>query len=934
MPTPFKFLAPYEKTDRAYFFGREQETQQLFRSVHASPLTLLYGVTGAGKSSLVKCGLSNCFADTDWHGIYVNRTNDLSQDLFNAIQKESLSYIPKKTPVNDAIRDLYLESFIPLYLIFDQFEQLFLSGSKQEQRLFFKNLAQLLNITEGNNKQSFSPVSSQSTHNLLCRVIIIMREEHIGYLSEYEDRYPDLFESRVRLERMRDHQIRNVISQTINHPDFPIQVEEKNQTVKLIMNHLKDQVSVPVFIQPQSDLRKELYLKVRQESFHPLPQITSLAESLGLLYLDKGLPLELVFEPFDDHQLQFSGNGRKDFSGQMESLFAYENEQNETRFYPTLKDLFVSGTPEAQMTFAHRLAALFITGSKAEQDAFATRLMELAVLAGKDDRANIFTQLKNLFYSFQPGHKIQFLKQLAGIYLKKDEQKLHTILGPDSFSTEESELFIGKITDRFHSGSILEQAVFAGKLADILPGQKGTFTRQLAELLHSVSQTKQKTFFQKLIALVWPQKPDGPGLWKHFKAWRGRTWDSGLEARLKPLNVLFPQYKDEKQDRFLRQVVNLFLPENEGAMAAFLDSQALQLAGAGVSVKEQFLIDLTALLVEWDDSKKQAFLEIIPQIFLLATKRSREDFAGYLKKRLREMPKQQANRFHKDLLDNDEDRQAAWYANRVAHLLFEADREPAVSMDVLAEMMIAPEEHTASEFFHQLLGLISLVKSLQCNLYFVNRNGFPQPDPETVEPTTGEKFSMWVNEMISEKEQTSLQLTPVDLPAEENRLKAYKLSSTTTIRTDWILDALETESPLPPQGTTISSQERIDLSNMQVYLDRLHQKAEEKSELITFDPDLVKEVGPLSGVIGDFLDDGLHQVKLNIDLKKGQEGIPLKVLMALVSDEGGKQIKSETGVVRFVTRQLQAEQPDGPPVDEKLIRQCIEKFQEMRIISA
>ena len=66
MSSPFVFLDPYERKDNYRYFGREKETAQLYNAVFAANLTLLYGGSGVGKSSLVNCGLANKFYDTDW----------------------------------------------------------------------------------------------------------------------------------------------------------------------------------------------------------------------------------------------------------------------------------------------------------------------------------------------------------------------------------------------------------------------------------------------------------------------------------------------------------------------------------------------------------------------------------------------------------------------------------------------------------------------------------------------------------------------------------------------------------------------------------------------------------------------------------------------------------------------------------------------------
>jgi conflict system STAND superfamily ATPase len=53
--SPYRGLAPFEDTelDALYFFGRERDTEIVVANLIASRLTVLYGPSGVGKSSLL-----------------------------------------------------------------------------------------------------------------------------------------------------------------------------------------------------------------------------------------------------------------------------------------------------------------------------------------------------------------------------------------------------------------------------------------------------------------------------------------------------------------------------------------------------------------------------------------------------------------------------------------------------------------------------------------------------------------------------------------------------------------------------------------------------------------------------------------------------------------------------------------------------------------
>ena len=154
MKSPFKFLDSFTKEDKNIFFGRDQETEELYQKVFESKLLLVYGVSGTGKSSLIQCGLANKFQESDWLPISIRRGADINESLTNSILKAGDSPLEKgargiddksvkKPSLKKNLRNLYLDNFKPIYLIFDQFEELFIFGSKTEKEDFIKSIKNL-----------------------------------------------------------------------------------------------------------------------------------------------------------------------------------------------------------------------------------------------------------------------------------------------------------------------------------------------------------------------------------------------------------------------------------------------------------------------------------------------------------------------------------------------------------------------------------------------------------------------------------------------------------------------------------------------------------------------------------------------------------------------------------------------------------------------
>ena len=165
MKSPFKFLDSYTKDDREIFFGREREIEELYHRVFESKILLVYGVSGTGKSSLIHCGLANKFSETDWLPLVVRRGGSMIESLTSVINSASLT----------AQQSKFLTHYKPAFFIFDQFEELFIFGDKEE-RLLFIHIVKTLTESE-----------------LQCRMIFVMHEEYMAGVTEFEKFIPTFF---------------------------------------------------------------------------------------------------------------------------------------------------------------------------------------------------------------------------------------------------------------------------------------------------------------------------------------------------------------------------------------------------------------------------------------------------------------------------------------------------------------------------------------------------------------------------------------------------------------------------------------------------------------------------------------------------------------------------------------------------------------------
>lgn len=224
MRSPFKFLDAYTEADQEVFFGRAEEVAALTEMLQKNRLVLIYGPSGAGKTSLVQCGLSSQFHPTDWLPILIRRHDGINQSLRSAL---TALMEMEDASLTDQIDALYAEYLRPVYLIFDQFEELLILGSKAEQSRFADDLRTLLGA------------------QLPCRILLIMREEYLARLYPFERSIPRLFTRRLRVEPMSRPNLKKVITGSCSAFNITFEAPEAGPE-KIIDNLSQEESGLPL----------------------------------------------------------------------------------------------------------------------------------------------------------------------------------------------------------------------------------------------------------------------------------------------------------------------------------------------------------------------------------------------------------------------------------------------------------------------------------------------------------------------------------------------------------------------------------------------------------------------------------------------------------------------------------------------------------------
>jgi WD40 repeat protein len=179
-PSPYKGLAAFEDSelDALLFFGRERESEIIAANLIASRITVLYGPSGVGKSSVLRAGVAHRLRQEREAEVIVfaTWTGDPVAALVEAAGGTGRN-------LADVLADAADRAGGDLYVILDQFEELFLYHKGGGE--FAQELAQVLR-----------------RGGLRVNVLIGMREDSLARLDALKAAIPNLFANRLRLERL------------------------------------------------------------------------------------------------------------------------------------------------------------------------------------------------------------------------------------------------------------------------------------------------------------------------------------------------------------------------------------------------------------------------------------------------------------------------------------------------------------------------------------------------------------------------------------------------------------------------------------------------------------------------------------------------------------------------------------------------------------
>jgi tetratricopeptide (TPR) repeat protein len=239
---PWLGLASFTEETRAYFYGRDEEVAELARRVQRKLLTVLFGQSGLGKTSILRAGLVPKLRGQGYCPVYVRidyapgtpepadqiklaiaatarRAGEWTQAGV-AVEGESLwEFLHHR---DDVLQDESGTTLVPL-LIFDQFEEIFTLaqtddfGRARAQR-FITDLADLVENRPPRELEARLDADDSTAERFDFsrsdyRVLISLREDYLAPLEGLKSAMPSITQNRLRLAPMTGKQALAAVQQ-------------------------------------------------------------------------------------------------------------------------------------------------------------------------------------------------------------------------------------------------------------------------------------------------------------------------------------------------------------------------------------------------------------------------------------------------------------------------------------------------------------------------------------------------------------------------------------------------------------------------------------------------------------------------------------------------------------------------------------------------
>jgi serine/threonine protein kinase len=193
---PYVGLQPYSEADQDYFFGRERDSRIISSNLYAAALTVLYGASGVGKSSVMRAGVFPRLRISERTAVVIF-DGWADQNVLTTLKAKCLEAIAAVSGDGELPFDLSLpfdeilfsatQAFGgTLLVILDQFEEYFLYHPEAEKdNLFDEEFARAVN-----------------REDVDANFLVAMREDSLSRLDRFRARIPNMLSNALRLRHL------------------------------------------------------------------------------------------------------------------------------------------------------------------------------------------------------------------------------------------------------------------------------------------------------------------------------------------------------------------------------------------------------------------------------------------------------------------------------------------------------------------------------------------------------------------------------------------------------------------------------------------------------------------------------------------------------------------------------------------------------------
>jgi WD40 repeat protein len=234
-PSPYKGLAPFEDSqlDALLFFGREREIEVIVANLMAARLTVLYGVSGVGKTSLLRAGVAHRLRDA--HSaivvVFSSWTGDPVSDLLDAVAAaapDDVEPVRRGGSLADVLAAWTRRLDSDLYIMLDQFEEYFLYREGER----------------GTGTLAEELPEALRRGGLRANFLIGIREDALAALDTFKARIPSMFANSLRLDRLDRNAARAAIERPLDRYNELVADDERVSAEPVLVEAVLEQVAV------------------------------------------------------------------------------------------------------------------------------------------------------------------------------------------------------------------------------------------------------------------------------------------------------------------------------------------------------------------------------------------------------------------------------------------------------------------------------------------------------------------------------------------------------------------------------------------------------------------------------------------------------------------------------------------------------------------